>query len=162
MKLIYPGSFDPITLGHIDIIKRGSVFADELIVSVLYNPAKKSLFSVEERIDLIKESVRIKNVTVDFFDGLLADYVKKVNASAILRGVRNSSDFENEKLYAVNNYLLCGVDTVFLPAGQATGHISSSIVKEIAAIRFKKDMNTNIISDLVPQNVSLAIKNKFL
>ena len=111
---VYPGSFDPITNGHVDIIKRGLRMFDELIVLVAYNPNKKSLFSVEERIEMIEEVIRdCKNVRVDCFKGLLVEYVKGVGASVILRGLRALSDFEYEfQLALINRRLDRDVETV--------------------------------------------------
>ena len=133
---VYPGSFDPITNGHVDIIKRGLRIFDELIVLVAYNPNKKSLFSVEERIEMIEEVIRdCKNVRVDCFKGLLVEYVKGVGASVILRGLRALSDFEYEfQLALINRRLDRDVETVFLMTGYKWFYTSSTIINEAASL----------------------------
>ena len=155
---VYPGSFDPITNGHIDIIKRASKMYDKLIVAVLVNKEKNSLFTIQERVDIIRESVKdIKNVTVDSFSGLLVDYCLKNNISVSIRGLRAMSDFEIELQMAhVNDFLSKSkVETVFLATNTQYSYISSSIVKEIA-------MFGGDYSHLVPDNVfkKLSEKNK--
>jgi len=154
MKLIYPGSFDPITTGHVDIAKRGAKLAAKLIIAVLDNPHKKTLFSVEERISLLKTTfAEEKNIEIDSFSGLLADYVKHQNADAVLRGLRSPADLESETRYAAcNNLLSGGVDTIFLSASPGFSHISSSIVREIAVY------GTNFISMVTPAVQDALIK----
>ncbi|WP_088043915.1 pantetheine-phosphate adenylyltransferase [Bacillus sp. EAC] len=153
---VCPGSFDPITLGHLDIIKRGARVFDEVIVVVLNNSAKNSLFSLEERTTLISEATKsITNVRVDSFSGLLMDYAKEINASAILRGLRAVSDFEYEmQITAMNKKLVDEIDTFFVMTNNQYSFLSSSIVKEVA----KYGGN---VKDLVPECVNTALEYKF-
>jgi pantetheine-phosphate adenylyltransferase len=153
---VYPGSFDPVTYGHIDIIQRGRKLFDKVIVAILNNPSKKSLFSVEERLEMLEESLKdIPDVTFDTFSGLLVDYAKQVGAGAILRGMRAVSDFEYEfQLALMNRKLNRDIETVFLMTGMRWFFTSSSIIKEAAL--FGGD-----ISDLVPPNVYDRVKAKF-
>ena len=131
---IYPGSFDPITKGHIDVLKKAAKIFDKVIIAVSINPAKKSMFSIEERMALIKASVgEIKGVEIDYFEGLTAKYAKEKGAKAIIRGLRAVSDFEYEMQMAqMNNSLYDEVETVFLVPQSKYNFISSSIVKEVA------------------------------
>jgi pantetheine-phosphate adenylyltransferase len=133
---IYPGSFDPITTGHLDVIERGSRLFDRLIVSVLHNEAKSPLFKVKDRIEMLTESVRpFSNVEVNSFNGLLADFALSQNASVILRGIRAISDYENElQMALMNRRLHPGLETVFLLAGEAFSFISSRLVKEVVGL----------------------------
>lgn len=153
---VCPGSFDPITLGHLDIIKRGAKVFDEVIVVVLNNSSKKPLFTLEERCELISEATEsIPNVRVDSFSGLLMDYAKEQNASAILRGLRAVSDFEYEmQITAMNKKLVDEIDTFFVMTNSQYSFLSSSIVKEVA----KYGGN---VKDLVPTCVNNALLNKF-
>ena len=149
MIAIYPGSFDPITLGHIDIVERGAKLFDKVIVSVLSNPSKNSLFSVEKRIEQINKCTEhIANVEVDSFVGLTVDYAKLHNAGVLLRGLRVLSDFEKELQMAHTNKTLNGeIETVFLATTKEYGFLSSSIVKEIAQFG-------GIINHLVSDNIA--------
>ena len=133
---ICPGSFDPVTLGHLDIIHRAATMFDKLIVVVMTNAKKTSLFTPEERRDLILKTVRdIPNVEVDFYDGLLADYAKKRNACAIIKGLRAMSDFEYEFQMALTNKKLNPqVETLFLTTSAENMYLSSSMVKQIASM----------------------------
>lgn len=134
-RSIYPGSFDPITLGHIDIIDRASKLSDELIVAVLQNLEKKAWFSVEERIDMIKHSVSnlSDNIKVMSFDGLLVDFAKEQNANIIVRGLRAVTDYEYEiQLAHTNRELNNDIDTIFLTTNLNYSYLSSSVVKEVA------------------------------
>jgi pantetheine-phosphate adenylyltransferase len=153
---IYPGSFDPVTLGHIDITKRGLKLFDRIIVAILHNPGKKSLFSIEERLDMLQESMAdIKNIEFDTFDGLLVDYAHQRGAHAVLRGMRAVSDFEYEfQLALMNRKLNRDVETVFFMTGLRWIFTSSSIIKEAA--RFGGD-----VSDMVPPCVNKRLKAKF-
>jgi pantetheine-phosphate adenylyltransferase len=152
---IYPGSFDPITNGHLSIIKAGLVVFDTLIVAVLSNPKKQSLFSVDERIDIIREAVGNEpRIEVDSFDGLLVDYCRKKNTKVVLRGLRAVADFEYELQMAnMNRHLYEGMETVFLMANDAYFYVSSNIVKEAASLG-------GDVSALVPPNVSRRLKEK--
>ena len=134
-KAIYPGSFDPVTFGHLDMIKRSAAIMDELIVGVLNNSAKNSLFSVDERVSMLKELTKdIPNVTVDSFDGLLVDYMKKSGATIIVRGLRAVTDFEYELQIAQTNHVeYPEAETIFLTTNLKYSYLSSSIVGEFAA-----------------------------
>ena len=134
-KAIYPGSFDPVTFGHLDMIKRSAAIMDELIVGVLNNSAKNSLFSVDERVSMLKELTKdIPNVTVDSFDGLLVDYMKKSGATIIVRGLRAVTDFEYELQIAQTNHIeYPEAETIFLTTNLKYSYLSSSIVREFAA-----------------------------
>ncbi len=153
---IYPGSFDPVTNGHIDIAKRGLKLFDKIIVAILHNPAKSSLFSVEERMEMLKISMQhLSNIEIDTFDGLLVDYAARRGARAILRGMRAVSDFEYEfQLALMNRKLNREIQTVFLMTGLRWIFTSSSIIKE--AVRFGGN-----IEDMVPPIVNERIKRKF-
>ncbi len=132
---VYPGSFDPLTYGHMDIITRSAKIVDELVIGVLNNNAKNSLFSLEERVSMIKEMVKdIPNVTVDSFDGLLVDFMDKVDATIIVRGLRAVTDFEYELQIAQSNHVQNPkVETIFLTANLQYSYLSSTIVKEFAS-----------------------------
>ncbi|MFO1445785.1 pantetheine-phosphate adenylyltransferase [Bacillus sp. Bva_UNVM-123] len=153
---VCPGSFDPVTYGHLDIIKRGAKIFNEVHVVVLNNSSKHPLFTVEERVALIKEVTQdIPNVTVDSFQGLLVDYAKSVNAHAIIRGLRAVSDFEYEmQITSMNRVLNDNIETFFIMTKNQYSFLSSSIVKEVAKY------NGNV-SELVPQIVENALINKF-
>jgi pantetheine-phosphate adenylyltransferase len=153
---IYPGSFDPVTNGHIDLVQRGKTLFDEIIVAILHNPNKKGLFSLEERILMLKESLKeIDGITFDTFGGLLVDYANSRGANAILRGMRAVSDFEYEfQLALMNRKLNRDIQTVFLMTGLRWIFTSSSIIKEAA--QFGGD-----ISDMVPPIVNEMISKKF-
>jgi len=157
MIAVYPGSFDPITNGHIDIIERGLVIFDEVIVAIARNSEKKSLFTLKEREKMIHEIARgTKGLRVDIFDGLLVDYVKKVGAKAVIRGLRAVSDFEYEFQMAITNRKLGkDVETVFLMSSEKYSYLSSSIVKEIASYGGN-------ISGMVPEVIAKALKKKFV
>ena len=154
-RAIYPGSFDPVTNGHVDIILRSSKIVDKLIVGVLNNSAKKSLFSVEERVSMLKELTKdLPNVEVTSFDGLLVDYMREIDASIIVRGLRAVTDFEYELQMAQTNHKLAeDIETVFLTTSLEYSYLSSTIVKEVAA--FGGD-----ISQFVPEHVEEKIKSK--
>lgn len=153
---ICPGSFDPITFGHLDIIERGSKIFDEVIVAVFNNQSKSPLFSVEERMALIKESTKhLPNVKVDASDGLLIDYAEEKNAQVILRGLRAVSDFEYEmQITSMNRKLASTIETLFMMTNNQYSFLSSSIVKEVA--KYKAD-----VTDLVPVIVAEALMNKY-
>lgn len=132
---IYPGSFDPITYGHIDIIERASKITDKLIVAVLNNYDKHSLFTVEERLEMIKDSVKdFNNVEVESFEGLLVDYVRSKDARLIIRGLRAVTDFEYElQMAQTNRELYKDIDTIFLLTNLKYSYVSSSAVKQVAS-----------------------------
>lgn len=131
---VYPGSFDPITNGHLDIIRRGAKIFDEVIVAVLVNIDKKYLFEIDERVELIKKVTKdIENVKVVSFNGLLVDFLKEYNTNILLKGLRNSIDFEYELQMAfMNNQLNCEVETICMMSSAENLHISSSCVKQVA------------------------------
>ena len=154
---IYPGSFDPMTLGHFDVIKRASKMFDRLTVSVLDNKAKNALFSVEERVNILKEATKdLPNVTVDSFSGLLVDYAREKNIHISVRGLRAITDFEYELQIAQTNRLLSKgmLDTVFLTTSLEYAYLSSSGVKEMAS--FGGD-----ISPCVPDFVAKLVYEKY-
>ncbi|WP_027963087.1 pantetheine-phosphate adenylyltransferase [Halalkalibacillus halophilus] len=153
---ICPGSFDPITNGHLDIIQRGAKVFDHVIVAVFNNQSKAPLFDVEERLELIREATAdIPNVSVDVSRGLLVDYAKEKNADAILRGLRAVSDFEYEmQITSMNRKLNENIETFFMMTNNQYSFLSSSIVKEAA--RYHSD-----VSDLVPLEVNKALIKKF-
>lgn len=155
IRAIYPGSFDPVTYGHLDIIKRSSELVDELIVGVLNNNAKSPLFSVEERVKMLNEVVEdLQNVKVVPFEGLLVEFAKRMDAKMIVRGLRAITDFEYELQMAQTNQKLSGeLETIFLTTSLQYSYLSSTIVKEVAA--FGGD-----ISQFVPETVIDRIQEK--
>lgn len=152
---VCPGSFDPITYGHLDIIQRGANIFDEIYVGVLHNSAKKSLFTVEERVQIIEEATaHIPNVKVDSFQGLLVDYAKARNANAVIRGLRAVSDFEYEmQITSMNRLLNDQIETFFIMTNNQYSFLSSSIVKEVA--KYGGD-----VSELVPECVQKRLRIK--
>jgi pantetheine-phosphate adenylyltransferase len=153
---VYPGTFDPITNGHLDLINRGAVIFDEMIVAVAKKPKNPLLFSIEERIHMIKKTIK-KNSTVkvESFDGLLVDYVKKKKACVIIRGLRAVSDFEFELSMALmNRKLNPDVETFFMMTSALYSYLSSGIVKEIASLN-------GSVKDFVPSIVEKMLKEKF-
>src|SRR6266700_7324 len=152
---VYPGSFDPITKGHEDLIHRSLEFVDQLIVAVAVNVAKQPLFSLEERVALIRQAVRDKRVEVQSFEGLLAEFAKQVGSAVIVRGLRAVSDFEYEfQMALMNRNLAPHIETVFLVPAFDLTYLSSSLVREVA--RFGGD-----VSQLVDPTVQQALKRKF-
>ena len=152
---IYPGSFDPVTRGPLDIIKRAAKINDHLIVAVLINSAKHPLFTIEERVALLQECCRdIPNVAVESFDGLTVEFARRRHATVMVRGLRAVTDFENEIQLAQTNYaLMPGIETVFLATNIQWSYLSSTVVKEAA--RYGSD-----ISKFVTPNVEAAVKAK--
>lgn len=152
---VYPGTFDPPTLGHLDIIGRGLKLFDELVVAVTTNPEKTSLLTVNQRVALLTEATAgMDGVTVDSFNGLTVNYVAARGAMAILRGIRTLTDLDYESHLALTNRTIGGVETVFVMAGRQYGFISSSLVREVA--RLGGD-----VSQMVPPCVAEALKEKF-
>lgn len=152
---VYPGSFDPVTFGHLDIIARAGRIFDKLIVSVFVHSAKKPMFTVEERLDMLRHVLRGNtNVKIECFDGLLVDYLKKKKASVVIRGLRAISDLEYEfQMAAVNRTLYGGMETVFFMPRLRYTYLSSSVVRDIA--HFGGD-----VSKLVPPYVAKKIKSR--
>ncbi|MCI9167269.1 MAG: pantetheine-phosphate adenylyltransferase [Dorea sp.] len=156
-RAIYPGSFDPVTYGHLDIIIRSSALVDELIVGVLNNNAKTPLFSVEERVRMLEEVTgNMPNVKAVPFEGLLIDFAEKMGAGMVVRGLRAITDFENElKMAQTNHKLSPRVETVFLTTSLEYAYLSSTVVKEVAY--FGGD-----IAQFVPENVESRIREKII
>ena len=154
---IYPGSFDPITNGHLDLIERGCKLFDRLIVSILHNENKRPLFSAEERMEMLAEVVQgYPNVEVDSFNGLLVDYAAERGASVLLRGIRAISDYEYElQMALMNRRLRPEIETVFMMSGEAYSFISSRLVKEVARLGGN-------VSGLVPPSVEQRLRNSIL
>ena len=154
---VYPGSFDPITNGHLDILSRASSLFGKVVLLVSYNPGKKYIFTSEERVEMVKQAIEGKysNVVVDFYDGLTMDYAKKINACCIVRGLRAVSDFEYEfQLAAANEYVASEIDSIFFMTHNEVSFISSSFINELK-------QNHVDISQLVPESVNKMYKKKF-
>ncbi len=153
---VYPGTFDPVTNGHVDLVQRSLRIFDEVIVAIAANPRKAPLFSLNERIDMFKEATKeCGNVVIEGFDGLLVDYIKKKNAVATIRGLRAVSDFEYEMQMALMNRRLdSNIETVFMMPSEEYSFITSTIVKEVAS--YGGD-----VSSLVPKVVVERLKGKF-
>lgn len=154
-SVIYPGTFDPITNGHLDIIERSAVIFPHVLVAVANSPSKKPLFSLDERVELVRQSVaHLSNVEVFGFSDLLANVIKQHNISAIIRGVRTTTDFEYElQLAALNRLLTKGVDSLFFPPAEKWAFVSSTIVREIY-------LHGGDIAELVPVPVFNALKSR--
>ena len=152
---VYPGSFDPITYGHLDIIKRAVKVFDRIIVAVAHNYDKQSLFTPEEKIEMITEAVKCyPTVSVDTFHGLLMEYMKKAKATVALRGLRATSDFEYEyHMAAMNRSLDDEIDTLFMMTGKDYFFISSRTIKEVASLG-------GLVTGLVPEHVALKLQQK--
>jgi len=156
---VYPGSFDPVTNGHLDIIKRAARVFEKVYVAILTNSSKKPMFSVEERMDMIRRSVEakgIENVEVASFDGLLVDFVAEKKATVIIKGLRAVSDFEYEfQMALMNHKLLRDVETLFMMTSNKYSYLSSSIVKEVA--RYGGNLNGLVPDDLIPEIIQRAV-----
>lgn len=151
---VFPGTFDPITLGHVDIIQRGAKLFDRLIVAIGHNPEKQDFLPIDERAAIILDVVnglKLPNVTVDVFEGLTVDFVKKCSADAIIRGVRNSSDLMFEFQTALTNRVVAGVETVFIMTSPQYSFTSSSLIRQVALMG-------GDISQLVPREVLGHVK----
>ena len=156
MKIaVYPGSFDPVTNGHLDIIERSSKIFDIVIVSILKNSKKQPMFSIDERIDFLKKVTKnYNNVEIDCFSGLLVNYMKQKNASVIIKGLRAVSDFEYEfQMALMNNKLEPGIETLFMMTSSQYSYLSSSVVKEVASLG-------GCLKELVPDEIISQIKKK--
>lgn len=154
---IYPGSFDPVTKGHLNIIDRGVKVFNSIIVAVAHNVSKRTTFTLEERVELLKEVFRNRSdVKVDYFEGLLVDYAKKIGTNIVLRGMRTVSDFESELQMALaNKTLYRDLETVFMVTDSAFAHISSSLIKEIITLN-------GSVKEMVPDIVEKKLKHKLL
>ena len=155
-RAVCPGSYDPVTNGHIDVVTRAATLFDEVFVAVLYNPAKRGAFPVEERVSLLEDSLAaVGNLRVEAFaDRLLVDVCRDVGATAIVKGLRGGTDFAYELPMALMNKHLTGIETVFLPGDPRFEHVSSSLVKEVA--KYGGD-----VTGLVPEPVLDALKRQF-
>ena len=153
---IYPGSFDPLTNGHLDLISRGARLFETLIIAILRNTGKQPLFAVEDRIQMIRETTaHLENVEVDCFEGLLIDYASRRSANAILRGIRAISDYETElQMALLNRRMRPETETIFLMAGEEFSFISSRMIKEIITLG-------GDVSSFVPEPVAARLRNKF-
>lgn len=153
---VYPGSFDPVTLGHLDVINRSSKLVDKLIIGVLNNSTKKPLFSVDERVSMLKDATKhLNNVVVESFEGLLVDFADLKSASVIIRGLRAITDFEYELQIAQTNHKVNSkVDTIFLTTSVEYSYVSSSVVREIG-------MYGGNIRPFVPENVAEKVYKKY-
>ena len=159
LRAIYPGSFDPVTNGHIDIIKRAAAISDELIIGVLQNKAKTPLFSVEERVIMLREVTKnLKNVKIMTFEGLLIDFAAQVDAKVIIRGLRAITDFEYElQMSQTNRKLNADIETLFLTTSLEYSFLSSTTVKEVAS--FGGDI-TQFVPEFVAEKITEKIKEK--
>ena len=155
-KVLYPGTFDPVTYGHIDIIQRACDLFDKIVVTVAINPTKTPLFTIQERIEFIVESMKkYPQVSVDSFDGLVVDHAKNIGAIGIIRGLRAMSDFEYEfQMALMNRKLAKDINTVFLMPHEKYTYLNSSIIRNLASLN-------SDVSDFVPEIVQTALKNKF-
>lgn len=159
MRVVCPGSFDPITLGHLNIFTRAAANWEEVVVLVTYNPNKNGLFTAEERVELIEKSIAAipngpKNITVDTWDKLLVDYLNENNIQAMVKGLRSSLDYEYELPMAQMNQRLSGAETYFLLTSPEYGYVSSTLCKEVA--KYGGD-----VSGLLPEPVVAAVEEKF-
>lgn len=155
-KIVYPGSFDPVTNGHLDIVDRAAKIFDEIVIAVFYNPNKEPVFSVEERVEMLRKATKdLDNIKVDCFSGLTTKYVNLVGGDAILRGLRAISDFEGEyQMASMNKHLDGNIETIFLMTDTKYAFLSSTVIKEAAY--FNGD-----IQKLVPNFVYRKLKRKF-
>ena len=156
-KVIYPGTFDPVTYGHIDIVKRAVDLFDKVVVTVAINPSKSPLFTTEERVIMLKESLKEyeDKVDIDSFDGLLVEHAKQVGAQAIIRGLRQISDFEFEFQMALMNRKLSGdITTIFLMPHERYTYLNSTVIRNLASLHAD-------VSSFVPPNVHEELKKKF-
>jgi len=152
---IYPGTFDPVTYGHIDLIKRAAKIFDKVIIAVAHNRSKNALFSVKERVLMLEDAVKeMNNVTVEDFDGLVVDYVKSRGSNVMIRGLRMISDFEYEFQMALTNRKLNGqIETIFMMPHEDYSYVSSRLIKEAASLG--ADLN-----NFIPKNVEMALKKR--
>jgi len=154
-KLLYPGTFDPPTLGHLMLMRRAASMCDHLVVGIGENLSKtKSILTVEERIALLQqETAALKNVEVVSFSGLAVNFAKQIQASALLRGLRSAADMDYERQMAVANRKLTGIETLFIMADDSAAHISSTLIRELAA-------NSASLKDFVPQQIESTLQHR--
>lgn len=155
IRAVYPGTFDPVTNGHLDVIERAAKIFDELIVAVTTNPSKTPWFTLEERVEMLKECCsHLPNVTVEAFDGLLVNFVRQKGAKVIIKGLRAVTDFDYEfQMAAINRKLAPEIETLFLMTSLPYAYLSSSAVKEVASLN-------GCLKDLVPDNVAERLRKK--
>ena len=155
IRAVYPGTFDPVTNGHLDVIERAAKIFDELIVAVTTNPAKTPWFTLEERVEMLRECCsHLPNVTVEAFDGLLVNFVRQKGAKVIIKGLRAVTDFDYEfQMAAINRKLAPEIETLFLMTSLPYAYLSSSVVKEVASLK-------GCLKDLVPDNVAERLRRK--
>lgn len=154
VKAVFPGSFDPITNGHIDVIKRGIKMFDEVVVAVGKSPIKNPFFTPEERVEIIRELIKdMEGVTVDSYDGLTVEYASAIKADVMLRGLRNLTDVQYEFQLAMTNRAVAGVETVFIMTSEEYGFVSSTMIREVAALG-------GDVSNLVPKYAYDRLKEK--
>ncbi len=154
VRAIFPGSFDPITNGHLDVIRRGIKLFDELIVAVGRSPIKNTLFTPEERVEMIAELVAdIPGVSVESFDGLTVEYAAKKNADVILRGLRSLTDVQYEFMLAMTNRFVAGIETVFIMTAEQYGFTSSTLIREVAALG-------GDVSNLIPKTIYARLRQR--
>jgi pantetheine-phosphate adenylyltransferase len=157
-RAVFPGTFDPVTLGHLDIIERGSRLFDEVVVMVGENPEKTDLFTVEERVEMVIEQVRnLPNVSVTYHAGLTLDFVRSMKANFLLRGIRDTSDLRNELQQANTNLIVGGIETLFLMTTDRLALVSSSIIKQIVSLGGYDDKG---LLRLVPPEVAQRLHDK--
>jgi len=154
VRAIFPGSFDPITNGHLDVIHRARDLFDELVVAVGRSPIKNQLFSPQERVEMIEELIQgLPNVSVESFEGLMVEYAKKRKANVVLRGLRSLTDVQYEFQLAMTNRAVAGIETIFIMTSEQYGFTSSTLIREIATLG-------GDLSNLIPENVSRRLKNR--
>ena len=157
VRAIFPGSFDPITNGHLDVIDRGMRLFDELVIAVGRSPVKNQLFTPEERVEMIREIIRdrqMKGVTVESFEGLTVEYAAKRKADVILRGLRSLTDVQYEFQLAMTNRAVAGIETVFIMTSEKYGFTSSTLIREVASLG-------GDLSNLIPDNVYERLRQRF-
>jgi len=155
VRAVFPGSFDPITNGHLDVVRRGIKLFDELIIAVGKSPVKNQLFAPEERVEMIAELIKdMPKVSVESFDGLTVEYAAKKKADVILRGLRSLTDFQYEFQLAMTNRAVAGIETVFIMTSEKYGFTSSTLIREVASLG-------GDLSNLIPQNVRQRLKQRF-